>query len=144
MAANYNFVIEQGSTFYMSFQYTDNLGTIINLTNYQARISIQPTSPTGDLITYMSDNEDSNYSLLVNGDSGTITWRIPSTTTEGFTFSQAVYDFDLKAPNEVYPGSGSQIIKLLKGTIDIVPGNIKTPEPFIDKELDDDGCITCE
>lgn len=144
MASTHNFTIEKGSTFYMSFQYTNSEATIINLTNYQARISIQPINSSENLITYISDTQNENYSLLVNGNAGTVTWQIPSSTTETFNFEEAIYDFDLKAPNEAYPGAGNQIIKLLKGNITIITGNIPEPEPFLDKELDDGECIICE
>ncbi len=144
MAATYNFNIEQGNTYFNSFEYKNEQGTIINLTNYQARISIQPTVPSGDLITYISDNEDNEYRLVVDGDSGKITWQLPSTTTQAFAFTTAIYDFDLKAPNEVYAGAGNQIIKLLKGTITIIPSNISTPQVFVPKVLDEDECVTCE
>ena len=144
MAATYNINIEQGSTYFNSFEYKNEQGTIINLTNYQARISIQPTVPSGDLITYISDNEDSEYRLVVDGDSGKVVWQLPSTTTQSFTFTTAIYDFDLKAPNEIYTGAGNQIIKLLKGIITIVPSNISTPQVFTPKTLDDDECLTCE
>jgi hypothetical protein len=144
MASTHNFTIEKGSTFYMSFQYTNSEGTVINLTNYQARISIQPINSSENLITYISDTQNENYSLLVSGNTGTVTWQIPSSVTELFNFDEAIYDFDLMAPNEIYPGAGKQIIKLLKGNITLIKGNIANPEPFLDKELDDGECIICE
>lgn len=143
MATTYNFNIERGNTFFTAFEYTNADGSIINLTNYQARISIQPVTPPGNVQTFLSDTENSLYSLLVNGDNGRVTFRLPSATTQSFSFDTAVYDFDLQAPNELYPGSGPQVIKLLTGTITIIGTNVANPDPFVPQE-DTEECIICE
>lgn len=144
MASTYNFTIERGNTLFISFEYTNADGSIINITNYQARISLKPVDPDGALQTFLSDTENNQYSLLINGDAGRVTFRLPSSTTQSFLFNTAIYDLDLKAPNELYPGSGPQIIKLLTGTITITGSLIVEPEPFVETDLDGEQCIVCE
>lgn len=128
-ASEFGFTIDKGASFYISFQYKDSSQSIINLTNWKARLSIKPNN-SETLITYFSDVTNSSYSFVIVPELGQLILKLPVSTTDSFSFTSAVYDLDLKAPNEVYSGAGPQIIKLLKGSISIVSGYISNPEPF--------------
>ena len=145
MASEYNFDISKGSSLTKTFEYKNSDNTPINLTNWQARISVQPLDgPNTSVITYISDNQDTIYYLVVQASTGRIVFKLPSSTTSEYTFSTALYDLDLKAPNELYPGAGDQIVQLLRGTITILNPNIIIPEVFIPKPFDPDECASCE
>ena len=143
-ATEYNFSISNGKAYYIAFDYKDSSQQTINLTNWCARLSIQP-SDGASKITYLTDNTNNDYSFVVQPDIGRIVLKLPSTTTNSFTFPNAVYDLDLKAPNEIYPGAGAQIIPLLKGTISIIFGNVVNPDPFdCNITAGPEQCLNCE
>jgi hypothetical protein len=145
-AAEYNFSIEKGAVFYISFEYKDSTNTTINLTNWCARISIE-SADAGQPITsfsYISDATTPEYSFTIDPSLGKIILQLSASTTQAFNFSTARYDLDLKAPNELYPGSGPQIIKLLKGFITVISSNVTNPEPFDCNIITEDPCLTCE
>jgi hypothetical protein len=143
-AAEYNFNLDKGSIFYISFSYLDDSSQIINLTNWLGRFSFTPVdgSFVNTTTTYFTGNTNANYSFLIDEDNGKLILRLPSSTTSSFDFSAARYDLDLKAPNELYSGAGDNIFKLVKGTITILPGNSTSPQdfPISEEETPCEGC----
>lgn len=143
-AAEYNFNLDKGSIFYISFSYLDDVNQIINLTNWLGRFSFTPLDgpSTNITTTYFTGNTNSTYSFTVDGDNGKLILKLPSSTTSSFDFNAAAYDLDLKAPNELYSGAGENIFKLVKGTMTILPGNSINPEefPVIEEETPCEGC----
>lgn len=146
MATQYNFEIEKGSVFYISFEYRDEFNNIINLTNYCARLSIQSTElDVNTKTTYITDNIDSAHSFIVYPDQGLIVLQLSVSETESFTLTNYVYDLDLKLPNSQFPGAGENITRILYGNIIITSRNISQPDPFVCNNLSDpDQCIICE
>lgn len=143
-AADYNFTIDRGAGYYIAFDYKDNNNITINLTNWCARFSYLPEGSTTP-VTYISDTINASYSFIIQPELGKIILKLPATTTQSFNFNFAVYDLDLKSPNELYPGSGNQIIKLLKGTFTMIGSNVANPEPFSCNIIaDPDQCVECE
>lgn len=146
-AAEYNFPIEKGAVFYISFEYKDSTGAIIDLTNWCARLSVESADQNQPItsFTYVTDTVVPEYSFTINPTTGKIILQLPASTTQSFNFSTAKYDLDLKAPNELYPGSGPQIIKLLKGFITVISSNVTNPAPFdCNTTTGSDPCETCE
>ena len=146
-AAEYNFPIEKGAVFHISFEYKDSTGAIIDLTNWCARLSIesidanQPVTTT----TFVTQTTIPEYSFTTEPSTGKIVLQLPASTTQSFNFANAKYDLDLKAPNELYPGSGPQIIKLLKGFIAVISSNVANPLPFdCQTNTGPAPCETCE
>ena len=131
-AAEYNFNLDKGSRFYISFEYKNESNEIINLTNWLGRLSFTPLdgSSINSTSTYLTGNTNTSYSFTIDGDSGKLILRLPSSSTGAFDFTNAAYDLDLKSPNELYDGSGDNIVKLLKGIITVIPNNSIYPEPF--------------
>lgn len=145
MAAEYNFAMEKGVVFYTAFEYKDANNQIIDLTNWCARFSMQSIDGTPTTITYLSNTTNSSYSFTIEPALGKIILQISADTTKNFNFSNARYDLDLKAPNELFPGAGPQIIRLLKGAINLIDSNVANPEPFLCvTNSDPDQCLTCE
>lgn len=146
-AAEYNFSIEKGAVFYISFEYKDATNTTINLTHWCARLSIESADANQPIttITYISDSITPEYSFTIEPDLGKIILQLAASTTQSFNFNTAKYDLDLKAPNELYPGAGPQIIKLLKGFITFISSNVANPEPFSCNIVQPEApCQTCE
>lgn len=143
-AAEYNFNLDKGSIFYISFSYLDNVNQIINLTNWLGRFSFTPLDgPSINITTtYFTGNTNATYSFSIDGDNGKLILKLPSSTTSSFDFNAASYDLDLKAPNELYSGAGENIFKLVKGIMTILPRNSINPAefPVIEEETPCEGC----
>ena len=124
-AGKYSFVIEQGTTTIFEIQYTDSLGSPIDLTGYAGKMQIASN--------YASDNTRTVYLTLsssLNPDgtglnfsgsngqfpptSGSIGIYISSCTSSLLTFPNAYYDL------EIYSGSNCPYtVRLLEGQVNL-------------------------
>ena len=87
-AAQYDFSIEQGSSFRLSLVYKDSNGVAIDITNWCARLIWKTNSNLTQ--TYSSGNADvSNYKFTIDGPNGKLLLEFPATTTNGFDFTSA-------------------------------------------------------
>jgi hypothetical protein len=120
-AAKYDFDIEQGSSFTITFTYKDSEKNIVDITNWCARLLL--TTSDNQTITYSSGNSTSQYKMSINGPSGQIMFILPSSTTNGFTFKSAKYDLELESDDVLYANGGQYTTRLLYGTITIVKRN---------------------
>jgi hypothetical protein len=118
-AAQYDFSIEQGSSFRLSLVYKDSNGVAIDITNWCARLIWKTNSNLTQ--TYSSGNADvSNYKFTIDGPNGKLLLEFPATTTNGFDFTSAKYDLELQSDNDFYSSGGKYTIKLLFGNASIV------------------------
>ena len=118
-AAQYDFSIEQGSSFRLSLVYKDSNDVAIDITNWCARLIWKTNSNLTQ--TYSSGNLDvSNYKFTIDGPNGKLLLEFPATTTNGFDFTSAKYDLELQSDNDFYSGGGKYTIKLLFGNATIV------------------------
>jgi hypothetical protein len=118
-AKQYDFSIEQGSSFRLSLTYRDNNKNIIDLTGYCARLTIRIGG--NEFKTFTTLNTDySEYKFTVDGPSGLITLLIPANTTNGYAFNLGKYDLELQSPQDLYSGGGKYTIRVLYGTISII------------------------
>jgi subtilisin-like proprotein convertase family protein len=128
-AAAYDFVIEQSSDFNINFQYIDENGLGINLSN--ACVSLQLLDNNGSGYRYSCDAcgcpnsstassgiSNGAYSLLAN-QTGLISIFFPDATTSAFNFDTAQYDLDARTPNNGNYRIATGTITLVKK---IVPG----------------------
>ena len=82
-AAQYDFSIEQGSSFRLSLVYKDSNNVAIDITNWCARLIWKTNSNLTQ--TYSSGNSDlSNYKFTIDGPNGKLLLEFPATTTNGF------------------------------------------------------------
>ena len=101
-AINYNFPIEQGSDFSISFQYNDENGLPINLAESACVIFQIKNTTTSDppiisnikVISTSSANNPSGFSISAS-DAGLITLSIDRATTRNLNYENAVYDLDV-------------------------------------------------
>ena len=116
-AAKYDFDIEQGSSFTITFTYKDNESNIVNITNWCARIIM--TTSDNQVITYSSGTTNSSYKMTLDGINGKITLLLPALTTNNFTFKTAKYDLELESDDVLYSGGGNYTNRILHGLITI-------------------------
>lgn len=118
-ASQYDFAIEQGSSFKISLIYKDSNGNPINLTNWCARLIWRNSS--GITQVFNSENLDYNlYKFIIDDNAGKLTLMFPASTTNNFNFSTAKYDLELQSPDDLYSGGGKYTVRLLYGTITLV------------------------
>jgi hypothetical protein len=125
-AKKYDFSIEQGTSFKLSFIYKDANNNPIDLTNWCARI-IWVTSENVTK-SFISNTNNSEYRFSIDGTNGKLTLLLPSSTTNDFSFSTAKYDLELVSDDDLYAldggvGGGKYSIRLLYGTISLIKRN---------------------
>jgi hypothetical protein len=118
-ASEYNFSIEKGTSFLLTLRYKNANGQIVDITDYCARIVM--TTDLNTVLTFSTDNVNlADYNFVIDGPQGLISWMLPAATTETFNFHLANYDFELQSPNEIYPGGGKDISRIIFGTLNII------------------------
>jgi hypothetical protein len=125
-AAEYNFTIEQGSSYTTSFIYKNSDNNPIDLTGWCARMIL--TTSDNQTIVYSSDNQEvSQYKMTIDDANGKIVLMIPSDITNVFTFKTARYDLELESNDALYSGGGNYVTRILYGKITIVKRNSLNP-----------------
>jgi hypothetical protein len=118
-ATQYNFNIEQGSSFRLAFTYKDSNGDIIDLTNYCARLTMKIGSEEYKVFSTLETNFD-EYKFTIDGPQGTMNLLLPASTTNDYNFNSAKYDLELQSPQDLYVGGGKYTIRILYGTITLI------------------------
>lgn len=118
-ATQYDFNIEQGSSFKISLVYKDKDKNIIDLTDWCARLTMK-TSNNSVLVFDTTNVDYSVYKFSIDGPNGKIILLIPAETTNNWTFKKARYDLELQSPDEIYSGGGKYTTRLIYGNINIV------------------------
>lgn len=140
-AANYNFTIEKGTAFVISFEYKDNDNNIINLTNWVARLRWKDN--TDAITTFVTNTRNSDYEFIITPEDGKITLKIPAAKTAAYTFASASYDLELQEPNDLYSGGGKKVFRILAGTISVLSRNVTDTDAFTGVFDVQDNCGTC-
>jgi hypothetical protein len=128
-ATQYDFKIEQGSSFRMSLIYKDSDGNPIDLTNYCARL-VWKTN-TNKTQSFTTENIDfTKYKFYIESAvDGKLTLLFPANTTNAFDFTSAKYDLELQDKNsQLYTGGGAETFRILFGNINIVKRYSKSTE----------------
>jgi len=120
-AGKYDFVIEQGTSFKLSFIYKDGDGNPINLSGWCARLTWKTSSNNTQV--FVSTNTDSSYSFYLDEAEGKGTLLFPAPTTNSFAFSHARYDLELQSPDDLYSGGGKYTVRILMGSITVSKRN---------------------
>jgi subtilisin-like proprotein convertase family protein len=121
-AVTYNFLLEQGSDFEISFQYNDANNSPINLSDKcvvlqwidSGKINKQIFS-TAALAQY-----DTNDWSLTADNRGRIRFRISANLTQNYNFDTAIYDLDIISLNNRLRNT-----RLATGTITLVKRNLE-------------------
>tara|TARA_B100001939_G_scaffold343947_1_gene357493 strand:- start:1582 stop:2013 length:432 start_codon:yes stop_codon:yes gene_type:complete len=140
-AANYNFTLEKGTAFVISFEYKDNNENVIDLTNWVARLRWKDNN---DVIkTFITDTRSSEYEFIITPADGKISLKIPASQTASYDFTTAVYDLELQEPNDLYSGGGKKVFRILEGTITVQARNVPDSAAFTGTFDVQDNCGTC-
>jgi subtilisin-like proprotein convertase family protein len=127
-AINYNFIIEQGSDFEINFQYNDQNGTGIDLTNKCAVLQMRP-SQSSTYYTFSSRSPatyaNDDWAMVAN-DKGLINLKISAAITQTFSFDSAIYDLDILSET----GDHTKNVRLTTGTVTIQKRNISLLNAF--------------
>lgn len=132
-ATEYNFIIEQGTSFSIQFRYQDAFtNNPINLSNHCVTMRVLPTPDTeGDVIpvitfTTVLNTTTPYYSFYIDPELGTITLKLsaemtnlslqPAVTTP-LLWTTAKYELEILEPDQFFEGSMKTIKRLLQGTI---------------------------
>lgn len=116
-AGNYDFKIEQGTSFTLSLIYKDSTGNPVNLTGWCARLVWKSNSGTE---TFSTETSNSDYRFDIDEINGKLILQFPASTTNNFSFTNAKYDLELQSSDDFYNGGGKYTTRLLSGTISIV------------------------
>lgn len=126
-AGKYDFAIEQGTSFRISFIYKDQNGNPIDLTGWCARL-IWKTNLNSTQIFHSDNTDYTVYKFTIDEPNGKLTLLIPASTTNSFVFSTAKYDVELQSPDELYAnGGGKYLTRILFGTVTIVKRFSQSP-----------------
>ena len=121
-ASQYDFPIEQGSSFRFSLVYKDKDKNPIDITDYCARLTW--TTNSGATQVFTTENTDlSLYNFSIDGPQGKIMLLLPASITNSLNFSSAKYDLELQSTEDLYAGGGKEITRILFGTINIIKRN---------------------
>ena len=124
-AAEYNFSIEQGSSFKLALVYKDDSGSPINITGWCARLTWKTNANVTQVFT--TENIDySVYKFSIDGSNGKLTLLFPASTTNAFAFTNAKYDLELQSDDDFYSEGGKYVIRILYGTVTILKRKSKT------------------
>lgn len=118
-AAQYDFSVEQGSSFKICLVYKDKDKNIVDLTGWCARLTMKPNN--GSSIIFDTTNVDySTYKFTIDGENGKLNLLIPASTTNNWDFKVAKYDLEIQSPDDLYTGGGKYTSRILYGTITVV------------------------
>lgn len=104
MAANYTLNIEAGATFKRQFEYTNDDGTVFNLTGYTALMHIRESADAALALAVVP---------TIDVPTGTISVTITAAQTSTLSLPKYVYALELT--------SASNVIRLVEGKVAVSP-----------------------
>jgi hypothetical protein len=117
-AGKYDFSIEQGSSFTLSFIYKDEDKNPVDLTGWCARL-IWKTN-TGTIETFSTETVNASYRFDIDEPNGKLILQFPASVTNNFNFNSAKYDLELQSDEDLYNSGGKYTTRILYGTITLI------------------------
>jgi hypothetical protein len=117
-AGKYDFSIEQGSSFTLSFIYKDGDNNPVDLTGWCARL-IWKTN-TGTIETFSTETINASYRFDIDEPNGKLVLQFPASVTNNFNFNSAKYDLELQSDDDLYNNGGKYTTRILYGTITLI------------------------
>lgn len=116
---SYNFVVKRGATKVFTVEYTNASGSIIPITNYNARMQLREEPDSGIVLQLNSTGSTANRSTLtVTAPSGSVRVYISAADTNTLIADSYVYDLELYTSGDPYSQSDPEyVIRLLQGMI---------------------------
>lgn len=122
-AANYDFIIEQGTSFKLALVYKDAANNIVDLTDWCARLVMRPKYNTTSTIFTTNNMDYSLYKFYIDGPNGKIVLLIPASTTNDFTVDEMRYELEIQSPEDFYTDGGKYTSRVLEGKVFIKKRN---------------------
>lgn len=116
-AAQYDFNIEQGSSFSLSLVYKNGSGNPVDLTGWCARLTWKNSS---GVETFSTETVNPQYRFDIDEPNGKLIIQFPASVTNNFNFSTAKYDLELQSPDDLYSGGGKYTTRILYGTVTLI------------------------
>lgn len=110
-AADYDILIEQGSTFSLNIVWKDSEGTPIDITGHTARMQIRKTVKSTDVLASATTE---NGKIVLGGETGTIDVTIPNSETSDLSIKCGVYDLELESDSGI-------VTRLIQGSVTVSP-----------------------
>jgi len=110
-AGTMHITIEQGATFKPVLTWRDQVGGLIDLTGYIARMHIRNEITDTE---FLYEATSANTKIILGDAAGTITFDFPASDTALMSFDEAVYDLELES-------SGGEVTRLLQGDVYLSP-----------------------
>jgi hypothetical protein len=117
-AGKYDFSIEQGSSFTLSFIYKNENNNPVDLTGWCARL-IWKTN-TGTIETFSTETINASYRFDIDEPNGKLVLQFPASVTNNFNFNSAKYDLELQSDDDLYNNGGKYTTRILYGTITLI------------------------
>ena len=117
-AGKYDFSIEQGSSFTLSFIYKNENNNPVDLTGWCARL-IWKTN-TGTIETFSTETINASYRFDIDEPNGELVLQFPASVTNNFNFNSAKYDLELQSDDDLYNNGGKYTTRILYGTITLI------------------------
>ena len=108
-AQTYNFTIEQGATFSLTFRWKDTAGNIINLSGFTARAQFRYAKLDDEILLSMTTE---NGRIILGGAAGTIQILLDAATTAAIDWTAARYDIELV-------NAGGVVTRLVEGKVKV-------------------------
>lgn len=105
MAIKADLLIDQGSTFSTSLNFTDESDNVISLVGYTASAQIRKW--------YNSANPSATFTAVVDAEAGSITISLTSEQTSALDAGRYVYDIEID--------SGNVVTRLVEGMVTVTP-----------------------
>lgn len=106
MAVRYKLHIDAGATFQRQFEYTNDDGSLFDLTGYSAKMQIRQT-PEGELVL--------EHIPEINVEDALITVYLTAEETSELTLTEYVYAIELTAVG------GEPVTRLVEGGVEVSP-----------------------
>lgn len=105
-AIQLNLYVEAGATFSRSLIYTNDDGSLFNLTGYTAELQVRETAA--------SANAKLVVTPTINVQTAAISWEFTATQTTSLNKTNYVYAMELYGPDDL-------VIRLIEGVITVSP-----------------------
>lgn len=109
-AINLNFLIEAGATFSRELVYTNEDGTLFDLTGFTAELQVRETVSSATALLTVTPS--------IDVETATIDWGFTAAQTSTLTKEKYVYAMELYGPDEL-------VIRLIQGELVISPEVVK-------------------
>jgi hypothetical protein len=105
-AIQLNLYVEAGATFSRSLIYTNDDGSLFDLTDFTAELQVRETVASPEATLTVTPN--------INYETSTVSWEFNATETSDLTEATYVYAMELYGPDDL-------VIRLIEGVITVSP-----------------------